>query len=461
MLLADEDDARRRRLLLWLMFAAFLFRFLSGYEFTSTIILATAVGCLLTVKERPDQLRHVLRNVAQSVSIGVAAFIVAAITQAAKQGGFAVFMKKAANRMVGDDPSLENQLILGKFQPIGAVIWAYLGSNYVNLIKSFGFLLALLALYAVFTLLDERYNWFYGAARSKLQVLALAVLASFSAPLSWFILGKGHSFDHMPYDMAMWYVPTVPLGFAMLAVAAVSFRDYVAQKPGDALRSLMVASIPALIVATAIAIRIVDKKTEIAGKWAVAEHANAFPIFESASLGIDFRMSNDWFTLQYSCSARPPGRTFAIEAVQDGKSIDYDFDIDRSQVFSGQGKCIAVREKSDRPVTEIHFNEATKNEIIFRRSETISLPDTFRPEPVSNADWDRGVHRGTGNEVLLADSDFGRLLIKKGDQVEISPTDRRSIASIQPAGASRVLTLAGGPIHFADGVPRQFGIIRK
>jgi hypothetical protein len=461
MLLADENDVRHKSWLLGLMYLAFLFRFLCGYEFVPTIILATAVGCMLTVKEWPDPFQHVLRNASLVIAIGVTAFAGAAVLHALKQGGFAVFLAKAGNRIIGSDPSLQNQLIFGKFQPIGAVVWAYLGGNYVTLIKTFGFLLALLALYAILILLDERFNWFYGAARHRLQVLALAVLASFAAPLSWFILGKGHSFDHMPYDMAMWYVPTIPLGFAMLAVAAVSFRDYLAERRGDALRSFAVASIPVLIVGTAIAIRLVDKKIETTGTWVITEHANAVPIFESGSLGIDFRMSNDWFTLQYSCSARPPGRMFAIEAVQDGKSVDYDFDVDRNQVLSSQGKCIAARQKSDRPVTEIRFSEATKDAVIFRRSETISLPDTLKPEQVTNSDWDRGIDRESGRQILITDLDFGRLLIKKGDQVELSPADRRTITSIESAGASRVLVLDGAPIRLADGVAPTFRIIRK
>ena len=63
--------------------------------------------------------------------------------------------------------------------------------------------------------------------------------------------------------------------------------------------------------------------------------------------------------------------------------------------------------------------------------------------------------------MLLTDSDFGRLLIKKGDEVRISPTDQRIIASIEPAGTSRVLRLDGGRIHLADGVTPVFGIVRK
>jgi hypothetical protein len=257
----------------------------------------------------------------------------------------------------------------------------------------------------------------------------------------------------------MWYVPTVPLGLAMLAVAAVSFKDYLAQKRGDALRSFAIAFIPVLIIGTAIAIRVVDKKIETAGTWVITEHANAAPIFESGSLGIDFSMSNDWFTLQYSVGAMD--RTFDIAAEQDGKMVNYDFNVGRNQVFSGSGKCIAAREKSDRPITQIQFGETMGKNRVFQRSTTIALPDTFKPELVSNADWDRGISRGSGNEVLLAEGDFSRLMIKKGDEVQISPTDHRIIASIEPSGASRVLRLDGGPIHLADGVAPVFGIIRK
>jgi hypothetical protein len=461
MLLADEDDARHRHVLLGLMFLAFLVRFLAGYEFASTIILATAVGCLLTAKERPDLFRHVLRNASWAVALGVAAFAVAAMLHAAKQGGFTVFAQKAANRMIGDAGSLQDQLILGKFEPIGAVLWLYLGGNYITLIKNFGFVLAFIAMNAVLMLLDERFNWFYGAGRRKLQVLALAVLASFTAPLSWFILGKGHSFDHLPYDLIMWYVPTIPLGFAMLGVGIVSYGEYLRLKRSAALQSLLVVSIPVLVVAAAVVIRLVDKKIETAGTWVITEHANAATIFENPSQGIEFRMTNEWFTLLYPCAARPPDRTFQIEAEQDGKSVNYGFELNRNLVLSSKGICMAAQAKSDRPVSLIHFGEIFREAQIWQRDATISLPDNFTPEPLSNSDWDRGLSRSSGIELLLNDSDFGRLLIKKGDQVLISPTDPRTITAISSAGASRVLTLDGTPIHLAEQGAPVFGIVRK
>ena len=461
MLLADEDNSRRRVVLFGWLFLAFLARFLSGYEFTSTIILATAVGCLLTVKERPDLFRHVLRNAVSVVGVGIFAFIAAAVAHGAKQGGFTVFAQKAANRMVGDASSLQDQLILGKFQPIGAVIWLYLGGNYITLIKSFGLVLAFIGLTAILVLLDERFNWFYGTRRSKLQVLALAVLASFAAPLSWFVLGKGHSFDHLPFDLLMWYVPTIPLGFAMVAVAIVSFVEHLRLKRGDAVQSLLVASIPIVLVGAAVAMRLVDKRIETTGTWAITEHANAHPIYENPSLGIEFRMSNDWFTALYPCAARPPDRIFQIEAEQDGATVNYDFERDRNQVLSSKGTCLAVQAKSDRPVTRIHFGETSKIGPVWSRDATISLPRTFRTEALTNEDWNRGVRRSLRPELLVDDASFGRLLIKKGDEVVISPTDRRTILSISSAGNSKVLALDGAPIQIAGQVIPEFGIARK
>ncbi len=461
MLLADEDDARRRYKLLGLAFAAFLFKFLAGYEFTSTVILATAVGCLLTVKERPNLFRHVLRNASWIVAVGVTAFVVAAALHAMKEGGFAVFAQKAANRMVGNSPSLEDSLILGKFQPIGAVISLYLGGNIITLTKNFGFVLALIAMYAVLVLMDERFNWFYGAGRRKLQVLALAVLASFAAPLSWFILGKGHSFDHLPYDLIMWYVPTIPLGFAMLGVGIVSLVQHLTLRRGDALLSLVIVSIPAIIVGAAVAIRLIDKQIETAGTWVITEHANAFPVFENASLGIEFRMSNQWFTLLYPCSARPPERTVAIEAEQDGKTVSYSFDVNRNQVISSGGKCIAAQAKSDGLITQLHLSEASSKSLIWKRDVTIALPDTFSPASFSSTDWDRGVSLGPAAELMLDNGTFGRLLIKTGDQVLISPTDRRTIVSIHSFGDLKVLKLDGAPIRVPEGQAPVFGIVRR
>jgi hypothetical protein len=321
--------------------------------------------------------------------------------------------------------------------------------------------LALIAMYAILVLLDERFNWYYGAGRRRLQVLALATLASFAAPLSWLILGKAHSWDHLPYDLAMWYVPTIPFGFAMLGTGSVSIVQYLRLRRGDALLSLMIASIPVVIVAAAGAIRLIDKRIETAGTWVITEHANAFAVLENPSLGIEFRMSNQWFTLLYPCSARPPNRTFEIRAEQDGKTVAYDFEVNKRQVLSSGGRCMAAQAKSDRPIARLHIGETSNVGPIWNRDVTVALPDTLGPAAFSNAEWDRGVSRGATPELILDSDYFGRLLIKAGDQILISPTDRRTIVSTTPFGNSMVVKLDGAPIRLPDGQVPVFGIERK
>ena len=98
---------------------------------------------------------------------------------------------------------------------------------------------------------------------------------------------------------------------------------------------------------------------------------------------------------------------------------------------------------------------------IWIRDVTVALPDTLSPAAFSNAEWDRGISRGTTPELILDSDTFGRLLIKTGDQILISPADRRTIVSTTPFGNSMVVKLDGAPIRLPDGQTPVFGIVRK
>jgi len=460
MLLADEDERGRRIRLIALAFLFFMARFLCGYEFTSTIIIAAAVGCLLGVKEVPDRLRHILRDGVWIVSAGVAAFIVAALAHAAKNG-FGVILEKAANRMTGDATSLQEELIFGKFISISTVLWAYLGGNYITLIKNYGILLALLAVYAVVTLLDGKFNWFLGPDRRKLQILALAFLASIAAPLSWFVLGKGHSFDHLPIDMILWYVPTIPLGVAMIGVAFGQFLDHLSLWKADAARSWITVAIPVVVIGLIVGIKLADRRITTQGTWAITAHANGLPIFESEDLGLQFRMTDQWFTVQYRCGAVSDDTQFFIQAYEDSTPLDYGFRLIDKQIISAKTGCLSVQAKSDRPISRMHFGEISRQGMILERGTPISLPAAFTPERFSDANWDRGISRASGTELLVPAEIFGHLFIGKGDHIELSSSDRRTITGVGSAGNSKVISVDGPPIRVGEGGLPPVRIIRK
>jgi len=460
MLLADEDERGRRIRLIALAFLFFMARFLCGYEFTSTIIIAAAVGCLLGVKEVPDRLRHILRDGVWIVGAGVAAFIVAALAHAAKNG-FGVILEKAANRMTGDATSLQEELIFGKFISISTVLWAYLGGNYITLIKNYGILLALLAVYAVVTLLDGKFNWFLGPDRRKLQILALAFLASIAAPLSWFVLGTGRSFDHLPIDMILWYVPTIPLGVAMIGVAFGQFLDHLSLWKADAARSWITVAIPVVVIGLIVGIKLADRRITTQGTWAITAHANGLPIFESEDLGLQFRMTDQWFTVQYRCGAVSDDTQFFIQAYEDSTPVDYGFRLIDKQIISAKTGCLSVQAKSDRPISRMHFGEISRQGMIWERDTPISLPAAFTPERFSDANWDRGISRASGTELLVPAEIFGHLFIGKGDHIELSSSDRRTITGVGSAGNSKVISVDGPPIRVGEGGLPPVRIIRK
>jgi hypothetical protein len=461
MLLADEDEPRRRLRLIAMAFCLFLAKFLCGYEFTSTVILAAAAGCLFGVKEIPDRLRHMLRDGSWIASAGVAAFIVAALMHSAKEGGFAVFATKAANRMTGDGASLQEDLIFGKFVSIGTVVWSYLGGNAFTLIKHFGIMLTALAVYAVMTLLDPKFTWFFGPDRRKLQILSIAFLASIAAPLSWFVLGKGHSFDHLPIDMILWYVPTVPLGFAMIGLALAQLAEHRALWRVDAARNWVTVGIPFVIVCAIVVTYFADRNITTQGTWVIAEHEDALPIFESTEAGLQLRMTDQFFTVQYRCSAFGNDQPFVIHADQGTALVDYSFRPKDKQVISDKVRCISAQEKSDGPISRIRFAATSRQGKVWESDSVISLPDRFTLAPFSDENWDHGIRRSSRTELLVLAGEFNRLMIRKGDHLELSASDRRTITAIRTTGDSKVISVDGPPIEAGGGDSAPIRIIRQ
>lgn len=461
MLLADEEEPKRRARLIALAFVFFLAKFLCGYEFTSTVILAAAVGCMLSVREIPDRLQRMLRDVAWIVSAGVGAFMVAAFAHAVRQGGFAVLAQKAANRITGDAVLLQDEIIFGKFASIGAVLSTYLGSNFVALIKSFGVVLALLTATAILSLLDGRLNWWLGADRRKLQILALGFLASLAAPLSWFVLAKAHSYVHPHIDMIMWYLPSIPLGGAMVGLYFSQLVGHRALWKKDPARSWVSAAIPVVAIGAAVAIYFADRTIQTQGTWAVTEHASGAPIYESDDHSIDFRMTGQWFLVLYDCRIAGSGETFFVRADDGDEVRKYDFRLADRQVFSTKGRCVAAQAKTDQRFVTIRFGQMSDQRVIWERENQFTYPDTFAPQQLTNVDWDRGISRSTGTELLVLAENFASLFIRVGDQIELASSEPHRVKKISAGGPSTMIFLDGPPIRPTEGTVPSFKIIRE
>jgi hypothetical protein len=462
--LADEEDSRRRFYLITAAFVFFLAKCLCGYEFVSTVIVAAAVGCLLGTKESPDRLRRTLGNVAWIVSAGVAGFAVAIFAHAAKQGGFAVIADRAASRITGDSPSLQDELILGKFVSIQSVILRYLEGNDVTLIKNFGIVLALFVLVAILALMDKKVIWYLGDDRRKLHICALAFLASFAAPLSWFVLAKAHSFDHPPMNFILWYLPTIPLGGALAGVALSQTIENRAAWATDVARGAITIAIPTVIVLTVAAIYLSDRLMQTERTWVLPIHSKGIPLFESEDLGIEFRMTDHWFTIQYDCGIAASSDGFFIRAYENEAPTNYDFTLWDRLIYAKKNRCFYAQAKADRPYSRISFGAMSKQTLIWEHRALISIPDSLTLEQVTDAEWDHGINRLSGTEFLLRADTFGQLFLKKGDHIQLASSEQRTVTGIVSDGPHDIykrVSIDGAPVKSADVGTAPIRIIRQ
>ena len=460
MLLADEEDPRRRWYLIAAAFAFFLLKFLCGYEFTSTVILAAAVGCLLGVKESPERPSRILKNVAWIVTAGIAGFAVAILAHAAKEGSFAVIVQKAALRVTGDSPILADELIVGKFASVKSVIWRYFEGNDITLVKNFGIPLGLFVVVAILALMDRKVIWYLGNDRRKLHILALAFLASLAAPLSWFAIAKGHSFVHPHIDMILWYVPAIPLAGALCGVSLSLIVENRSAWAADAARSAITLAIPGVIVLAIGAIYVSDRLTQAERAWVVAIHSKGIPLFESGDLGIQFRMTDQWFTVQYDCDVAAPVESFLIRAYQGDAATDYSFRLADRLVYTRNYKCFYAQPKADRPFKRIAFGAISKGSPVWQRETLISIPDSMTLEQWTNPEWDHGILRSTGTELLLRDDSFLPLFLRKGDRLQFASSGQRTITGISTVGEFKWLAV-DAPVKPADVGDAPIKIIRQ
>ena len=177
------------------------------------------------------------------------------------------------------------------------------------------------------------------------------------------------------------------------------------------------------------------------------------PLFESEDLGIEFRMTDQWFTVQYDCRVAASSTGFFIHAVEGGVVTKYDFDLRDKKIYEKKNKCFYAQAKADRPFSRVDFGALSKASTLWEHDASIAIPDSFTLEQVTDAEWDHGVNRTSGTELLVRADAFGKLFLKTGDQIQIFGSGRRTITRIASDGPQSVfknLSIDGAAVSAAD-----------
>jgi len=235
----EKYDARVKRPLrvtFWLMFSAMLLKcLLNGFEFiTTTLVMAVTPWVFYAVAERWSWRKFVQRAAVASagaLTATIAALALLAVQLSAVMGSLGAgfqyilfsFGKRAHGSSENFDPIFQ--------QSLDSSLWDVLSTywnSYAFYIAhwfdsplwqmmtrfSFGFFVIVFAVVSYVVFSSKRIRQF-PAFRRQQVALTVMLWVSLLAPLSWFVIFKGHSYLHAHMNPIVWHMPFMLLGAAL------------------------------------------------------------------------------------------------------------------------------------------------------------------------------------------------------------------------------------------------------
>ncbi|SAL04493.1 hypothetical protein AWB78_06994 [Caballeronia calidae] len=202
-----------------------------GYEYMSTVMLASMIPLVYVGLRESASVRHMFFAICRLGISGVIAFFAILLVHAKLLGGTIAnglhgIHEDMARRTYssGGDPAL------GTNAPLTEVLRKYFGELLQPILVGadvpFYVLLILLGVAAVMLAFSKDV---------KRRALSICFFLSIAAPMSWFVLAKGHSFVHYFLNPVLWDLPAVPLGLVCVGVCLAALIDRIRRKPVDAM----------------------------------------------------------------------------------------------------------------------------------------------------------------------------------------------------------------------------------
>ncbi|RYU09648.1 hypothetical protein [Nocardioides iriomotensis] len=218
------------------------FTFLSGYEF-ATVVVATALGvatyiCLVERRGVTASLMEIANVLGACLSGFVGAIVIHLVQLSVRLGGMTVALeafeetvsKRTGATSLELDPAYLESLAVSPSQ----VLATYLGVPVIGsplalpIVSSFS-VAALIAVCIVVVVTDAPRS-VHGGLDLRQHAMGIAWFVTLLGPLGWFLLARPHSYIHTHINPALWFLPVVPLGLALLwrplRIGTISLRSH-------------------------------------------------------------------------------------------------------------------------------------------------------------------------------------------------------------------------------------------
>ncbi|SDJ10959.1 hypothetical protein SAMN04515654_12815 [Halanaerobium congolense] len=223
-----------------LIFISIFIKSSSGYEYISTILISLTIPYFYYfIKNKWANKIFIKRFIVISLS-SLSGFFMAMFVHILQLKSELGSYNKAIDSIIyrvlkrtSGDPNKVNEVYRASLESnVLNVINKYLenGKAAINLtnlsffettlfIFEFKDLIFLFLVASVLVFASKKYFPSIDENRNKFKALTISVWISFLAPLSWFVLAKGHSYIHRHMNYLLWHIPFTILGFALVGYA--------------------------------------------------------------------------------------------------------------------------------------------------------------------------------------------------------------------------------------------------
>lgn len=209
-----------------------------GYEYISTVLISMEIPVIYYAIKDKWNLKEAATKFLLIGLAGVCGFMVAIIinawqiglTQGGIKNGFDAILYNVEKRTVGDPSKVDPIYAESLSANVSIVLQRYFNDGYIfdfsNIVtrtKTLGFYRVtykeIIEVYTIFIGMIVIYNKYTKGTviySRKGVAIFIAMIISILAPLSWFILAKGHSYIHTHINFILWHIPFTLVGFIFI-----------------------------------------------------------------------------------------------------------------------------------------------------------------------------------------------------------------------------------------------------
>jgi len=258
---------------------------------------------------------------------------------------------------------------------------------------------------------------------NKLKALIISVWISFLAPLSWFVLAKGHSYIHTTMNYLLWHIPFVILGFALVGYfLGLIIKDV--NKKVPSLKNTIIIFVIVLMVILSINnyISVKDRDEKISLLINSSENIveiNNFNIYVNMKENkIMYITNNSKINLdeRFFLHSIP----FSVETLSEQRqkygfdNLDFNFKNNDFNIFyfsEFYGENIAIIDLPEYPIKVIRTGQFNNEGNLWKKTIKLNY-DAYQnnyliPYNLKDKNWEKGIFKD--GETILLESNLGNI----------------------------------------------------